>query len=358
MPQAIATTPAVSAARKRKTVLILSLLAAVLVLGACYAAANALLFSPKAVVREYLNALTIDKGDIPKANRLVDPQVHGPQAVLLHSDRSAGIGTYSIDNTKQTTDGSYQVHISYNANGGAEQYKTTLRVESRGRKYLLFNNWVITTPLVKTIKMMAYSTIDKFTINDTPVTLKNSCTRGKTYSENSNINILEFKAYPGVYQVSYKNENKEYVDAQVNERGGGAPIPASDGPVLGTEDNHADKLTPIFFLTAKPKLKKDLQTAVNKKVDECVAAHDSKGCGYGFDGKNGFTFTKINKYPELYKIYLDSGTFDSFIGIGEGDSSSGHHRQSIVVGPIKESPFSIVNHKIVVNSIAAEKPNS
>ena len=126
------------------------MIGALIVLGIVYGVLNSTVFSAKSVAQSYLTAIA--DGKYGKANGIADPQVGKNQLKLL-SDAvakadNATIANPHIDSVK-TVEGVAKVNVTYSLNG--KNVNDSLTINKDGSKFLLFPNWKISSPLLKTI---------------------------------------------------------------------------------------------------------------------------------------------------------------------------------------------------------------
>lgn len=290
------TTPAAPGAgqpldpKTKKTILISGIvIGALIVLGIVYGVLNSTVFSAKSVAQSYLTAIADGKYD--KANDIADPQVDKDQLKLL-SDTvakadNATIANPHIDSVK-TVEGVAKVNVTYSLNG--KNVNDSLTINKDGSKFLLFPNWKISSPLLKTITVSVPNAVESLSVNGVDVTAKNA--------EKSDSGTWTLRVYPGSYKVSIGKSG--YVTSGITMVRTNADSDAADLKIMPTA-----------------KLKEDLSKAVNAKLDECAKSTDyaPEGCPFGFDLYDedyyrNFAWS-ISVYPKLSDIDLDYGTFST-----------------------------------------------
>ena len=262
---------------------------ALIVLGIVYGVLNSTVFSAKSVAQSYLTAIADGKYD--KANDIADPQVDKDQLKLL-SDTvakadNATIANPHIDSVK-TVEGVAKVNVTYSLNG--KNVNDSLTINKDGSKFLLFPNWKISSPLLKTITVSVPNAVESLSVNGVDVTAKNA--------EKSDSGTWTLRVYPGSYKVSIGKSG--YVTSGITMVRTNADSDAADLKIMPTA-----------------KLKEDLSKAVNAKLDECAKSTDyaPEGCPFGFDLYDedyyrNFAWS-ISVYPKLSDIDLDYGTFST-----------------------------------------------
>lgn len=276
--------------KTKKTILIGGIvIGALIVLGIVYGVLNSTVFSAKSVAQSYLTAIADGKYD--KANDIADPQVDKDQLKLL-SDTvakadNATIANPHIDSVK-TVEGVAKVNVTYSLNG--KNVNDSLTINKDGSKFLLFPNWKISSPLLKTITVSVPNAVESLSVNGVDVTAKNA--------EKSDSSTWTLRVYPGSYKVSIGKSG--YVTSGITMVRTNADSDAADLKIMPTA-----------------KLKEDLSKAVNAKLDECAKSTDyaPEGCPFGFDLYDedyyrNFAWS-ISVYPKLSDIDLDYGTFST-----------------------------------------------
>lgn len=276
--------------KTKKTILISGIvIGALIVLGIVYGVLNSTVFSAKSVAQSYLTAIA--DGKYGKANGIADPQVGKDQLKLL-SDAvakadNATIANPHIDSVK-TVEGVAKVNVTYSLNG--KNVNDSLTINKDGSKFLLFPNWKISNPLLKTITVSVPNAVESLSVNGVDVTAKNA--------EKSDSGTWTLRVYPGSYKVSIGKSG--YVTSGITMVRTNADSDAADLKIMPTA-----------------KLKEDLSKAVNAKLDECAKSTDyaPEGCPFGFDLYDedyyrNFAWS-ISVYPKLSDIDLDYGTFST-----------------------------------------------
>lgn len=276
--------------KTKKTILISGIvIGALIVLGIVYGVLNSTVFSAKSVAQSYLTAIA--DGKYGKANGIADPQVDKDQLKLL-SDTvakadNATIANPHIDSVK-AVEGVAKVNVTYSLNG--KNVNDSLTINKDGSKFLLFPNWKISSPLLKTITVSVPNAVESLSVNGVDVTAKNA--------EKSDSGTWTLRVYPGSYKVSIGKSG--YVTSGITMVRTNADSDAADLKIMPTA-----------------KLKEDLSKAVNAKLDECAKSTDyaPEGCPFGFDLYDedyyrNFAWS-ISVYPKLSDIDLDYGTFST-----------------------------------------------
>lgn len=276
--------------KTKKTILISGIvIGALIVLGIVYGVLNSTVFSAKSVAQSYLTAIA--DGKYGKANGIADPQVDKDQLKLL-SDTvakadNATIANPHIDSVK-AVEGVAKVNVTYSLNG--KNVNDSLTINKDGSKFLLFPNWRISSPLLKTITVSVPNAVESLSVNGVDVTAKNA--------EKSDSSTWTLRVYPGSYKVSIGKSG--YVTSGITMVRTSADSDAADLKIMPTA-----------------KLKEDLSKAVNAKLDECAKSTDyaPEGCPFGFDLYDedyyrNFAWS-ISVYPKLSDIDLDYGTFST-----------------------------------------------
>ena len=200
---------------------------------------------------------------------------------------NATIANPHIDSVK-TVEGVAKVNVTYSLNG--KNVNDSLTINKDGSKFLLFPNWKISSPLLKTITVSVPNAVESLSVNGVDVTAKNA--------EKSDSGTWTLRVYPGSYKVSIGKSG--YVTSGITMVRTNADSDAADLKIMPTA-----------------KLKEDLSKAVNAKLDECAKSTDyaPEGCPFGFDLYDedyyrNFAWS-ISVYPKLSDIDLDYGTFST-----------------------------------------------
>ena len=275
--------------KTKKTILIGGIvIGALIVLGIVYGALNATVFSAKSVAQNYLTA--ISDGDYAKAGEIADPQVNTQQRKLL-SNAIAKADNATISNP-QVTDvrsagGQSTVTVSYSING--KTVEDSLTISKSGSQFVIFPNWKIMTPLLKSITISTSDTIDSLNVNGVDVSAKNA--------EKVSDGTWTLRVYPGTYAIS--TGKSEYMTSNTVS-------------VHTNED-----ATALVKVKATSKLQEALSNAVNAKLDECAKSTDyaPENCPFGlyvYDEEDYRNFAwSISVYPKITDIDLNTGTFYS-----------------------------------------------
>ena len=265
---------------------------ALIVLGVVYGVLNSTVFSAKSVAQSYISAIA--DGDYAKANGIADPQVGKNQLKLLSKDvAKADNATISNPHVSgvQTAGGVATVNVTYTLDG--KTVNDALTINKDGSKFLIFPNWKISSPLLKTISVSVPSTVDSLNVNGVQVNAKNA--------EKSDSDTWTLRVYPGTYKIAV----------------GASDYITSDTATVRTS---GDSDTVGLNIKATSKLKDALSTAVNAKLDECAKSTDyaPENCPFGFsvyDEEDYRNFAwSISVYPKISDIDLGYGTFSSATG--------------------------------------------
>ena len=270
---------------------------ALIVLGIVYGVLNSTVFSAKSVAQNYMSAIA--DGDYSKANGIADPQVDKNQVKLL-SNNVAKTDNATISNPHvadvKTTAGVATVNVSYTLNG--KTVNDSLTINKDGSKLLIFPNWKISSPLLKTINVVAPSTVDSLSVNGVKVSPKNA--------EKLDGNTWTLRVYPGTYKISAGKSDYITSDTVTVRTSGGSDSGSSNSEEL--------------IIKATSKLKEALTSAVNAKLDDCAKSTDyaPENCPFGFnlyddDDYRNFAWS-ISSYPKITDIDLNNGTFSSARG--------------------------------------------
>lgn len=262
-----AATVTMTAQQKRIFIITGAVVGFLVVFGIAYGALSSSVFSAKNVANSYISA--IESGDYDKANEIAKPAVDQTKAALLTSKASAGENTTitnaRISETTTNADGTVTAKLSYTL-GGKEVTSDSIKMVTNGSKFLIFKNWTVTEPLVKSIKVSLPSSIDSVVINGVTVTSKNSTTSSDDYSYYGS---LEFPVYPGIYKATAPKS--EYY--------------SSNTVSVSTNSDSSDSLK----LESTDKLKSALNDALKSAIDECAASTEAEpeGCPFGYSSYYG-----------------------------------------------------------------------
>lgn len=293
--------------KTKKTILIGCIVAGVLiVLGIVYGVLNSTVFSAKSMAESYVSAIA--SGDYDKANDIADPQVGKNQRKLLSNSvaktDNATISNAHVNGVK-SGNGTTTASISYSLNGETVDEELTMR--KSGNKFLIFPNWQITTPLIKSINVSVPSSVESLTVNKVAVTAKNA--------EKTDSGEWQLRVYPGTYNISVTST--DYI--------------VSETVVFRTNEDSDSPTT--LKVTTTSKFKDALSTAVNNALDKCAESTDyaPENCPFGFrvwdeDNYRNFAWS-ISIYPKIDEVDLDYGAFDTKTGkakctyeVKDGDS--------------------------------------
>lgn len=293
--------------KTKKTILIVCIVAgALIVLGIVYGVLNSTVFSAKSMAESYVSAIA--SGDYDKANDIADPQVGKNQRKLLSNSvaktDNATISNAHVNGVK-SGNGTTTASISYSLNG--ETVDEELTMHKSGNKFLIFSNWQITTPLIKSINVSVPSSVESLTVNKVAVTAKNA--------EKTDSGEWQLRVYPGTYNISVTST--DYI--------------VSETVVFRTNEDSDSPTT--LKVTTTSKFKDALSTAVNNALDKCAESTDyaPENCPFGFrvwdeDNYRNFAWS-ISIYPKIDEVDLDYGAFDTKTGkakctyeVKDGDS--------------------------------------
>lgn len=293
--------------KTKKTILIGCIVAgALIVLGIVYGVLNSTVFSAKSMAESYVSAIA--SGDYDKANDIADPQVGKNQRKLLSNSvaktDNATISNAHVNGVK-SGNGTTTASISYSLNGETVDEELTMR--KSGNKFLIFPNWQITTPLIKSINVSVPSSVESLTVNKVAVTAKNA--------EKTDSGEWQLRVYPGTYNISVTRT--DYI--------------VSETVVFRTNEDSDSPTT--LKVTTTSKFKDALSTAVNNALDKCAESTDyaPENCPFGFrvwdeDNYRNFAWS-ISIYPKIDEVDLDYGAFDTKTGkakctyeVKDGDS--------------------------------------
>lgn len=293
--------------KTKKTILIGCIVTgALIVLGIVYGVLNSTVFSAKSMAESYVSAIA--SGDYDKANDIADPQVGKNQRKLLSNSVAktdhATISNAHVNGVK-SGNGTTTASISYSLNGETVDEELTMR--KSGNKFLIFPNWQITTPLIKSINVSVPSSVESLTVNKVAVTAKNA--------EKTDSGEWQLRVYPGTYNISVTST--DYI--------------VSETVVFRTNEDSDSPTT--LKVTTTSKFKDALSTAVNNALDKCAESTDyaPENCPFGFrvwdeDNYRNFAWS-ISIYPKIDEVDLDYGAFDTKTGkakctyeVKDGDS--------------------------------------
>ena len=264
--------------RMKKSTIILLAVFGVLIAGLVIAYFILLntVFSERNVVSDYANAIA--NGQYAKATKLVDPGVSNNTRALftdaVAKDPKDRIQQVSVgDITKDTAQGSrkHKVTVTYAVNGVKQS--STLTLEPAGKRFLIFDSWKITTPMIEKRNLSVPAVLDSVLVNGVAVKLAAYNTDGGSGTSYS------LPSYPGMLRISAPK----------------SPYWESETVSSGEKVNTSATLK----LTATEKLRDDILDLAKQKVKECVAssALSKTGC----DFSNG----SFESYSSSSKAYTD-----------------------------------------------------
>ena len=226
------------------------------------------------------------------------------QRALLTSKASSGENTHitnaRISQTSNNADGTVSAQLTYTLEG-KEVTGDSIKMVANGSKFLIFKNWTVAEPLVKTISVYAPSSLGSITVNGVTVTPKNAVNNDADETGN-----YRLKVYPGVYKVGVVKS--DYYTAKT----------------VSLSTNSSDSGT----LDAQPtdKLTSEIDTAVKSKLDECAASTDAEpqGCPFGYYTSNSSRYRNfkwtIDGYPKVTSVSLSDSSFST----DEGDVTANY----------------------------------
>ena len=324
--------------QQKKICIIVGAAAGFLVLfGIVYGVLSSAVFSAKSVANSYVAA--ISSGDYDKANTIADSHVDTNQRALLTSKASSGENTRitnaRISQTSNNVDGTVSAQLTYTLEG-KEVTGDSIKMVANGSKFLIFKNWTVAEPLVKTISVYAPSSLGSITVNGVTVTPKNAVNNDADETGN-----YQLKVYPGVYKVGVVKS--DYYTAKT----------------VSLSTNSSDSGT----LDAQPtdKLTSEIDTAVKSKLDECAASTDAEpqGCPFSYYTSNSSRYRNfkwtIDGYPKVTSVSLSDSSFNT----DEGDVTANYeYRYSDGWEPEDDSStFSVYgNFTIKDNKVSVEFP--
>ena len=304
-----AATTTMTAQQKKIAIIAGAVVGFVVLFSIVYGVLSSSVFSAKSVANSYISA--IQSGDFDKANDIAKPAVDQDKAALLTDKASEGENTRitnaRITQTTTNADGSVTAQLSYTL-GGKEVTSDSIKMVTNGGKFLIFKNWTVAEPLVKTIKVSMPGSLDSVVVNGVTVSAKNS-TSGSDSS--SSYSYLEFPVYPGTYKVT----------APQSEYYSSSTVSAS------TNADSSDTLK----LTSTDKLKSAIDKEVKSATDKCAASTEAEpeGCPFGYSSYystsryRNFKW-KVKNYATVDDIDMSSSTFST----KEGDVTMNYEYHS------------------------------
>ena len=289
---------------KRSTVIVLTVfgvLAAGLVI-AYFILLNTV-FSERNVVNDYVNAIA--NGQYAKATKLVDPGVSNEARALftdaIARDPKDRIQQVSVgDITKDTAQNGrkHKVTVTYTVNGVKQS--STLTLEPSGKRFLIFDSWKITTPMIEKRDLAIPSLLDSIVVNGVTVKLAGYEAGGSSGTSYS------LPSYPGMLRISAPKS--PYWESETVSSGETA------------------EATAILELTATQKLKQAVLDLVRQKVKACVAssALSKEGCDFSNGSFESYS-TSSTAYTDITRTVTQEPAFDSSDSL---DISAGTFRTS------------------------------
>ena len=291
--------------RMKKSTIILLAVFGVLIAGLVIAYFILLntVFSERNVVSDYVNAIA--NGQYAKATKLVDPGVSNNTRALftdaVAKDPKDRIQQVSVgDITKDTAQGSrkHKVTVTYAVNGVKQS--STLTLEPAGKRFLIFDSWKITTPMIEKRNLSVPAVLDSVLVNGVAVKLAAYNTDGGSGTSYS------LPSYPGMLRISAPKS--PYWESET----------VSSGETAGA--------TAILELTATQKLKQAVLDLVRQKVKACVAssALSKEGCDFSNGSFESYS-TSSTAYTDITRTVTQEPAFDSSDSL---DISAGTFRTS------------------------------
>lgn len=289
----ITSAESVSPKTRHNIIIGVAIAVAIVVLGIGYSIVNSTIFSAKSAAEKYVSMIA--DGDFDGAQSIVAPQLAKNQTLLLNSKAASKDTTISNVHISQPTtkDGVTTVPFSYALNG--ETHENTVSVVKEGRRYGIFDNWVVTKPLTETITVTVPDTVHSIRVNDVALT-KDNAYQTQTGS-------WTFLVYPGQYNVSI--DDNDYYEA--------SPI------VVDT----AVKNTNTLHVEATAALEEKINDTIKEQLDTCTKSKQAvpEGCpyldkfSYSSSSSRYRNFSwNITKYPEVTSIDVDTGRFSTSSG--------------------------------------------
>ena len=291
--------------RMKKSTIILLAVFGVLIAGLVIAYFILLntVFSERNVVSDYVNAIA--NGQYAKATKLVDPGVSNNTRALftdaVAKDPKDRIQQVSVgDITKDTAQGSrkHKVTVTYAVNGVKQS--STLTLEPAGKRFLIFDSWKITTPMIEKRNLSVPAVLDSVLVNGVAVKLAAYNTDGGSGTSYS------LPSYPGMLRISAPKS--PYWESET----------VSSGETAGA--------TAILELTATQKLKQAVMDLVRQKIKACVAssALSKEGCDFSNGSFESYS-TSSTAYTDITRTVTQEPAFDSSDSL---DISAGTFRTS------------------------------
>ena len=291
--------------RMKKSTIILLAVFGVLIAGLVIAYFTLLntVFSERNVVSDYVNAIA--NGQYAKATKLVDPGVSNNTRALftdaVAKDPKDRIQQVSVgDITKDTAQGSrkHKVTVTYAVNGVKQS--STLTLEPAGKRFLIFDSWKITTPMIEKRDLAIPSLLDSIVVNGVTVKLAAYNTDGGSGTSYS------LPSYPGMLRISAPK----------------SPYWESETVSSGEKVNTSATLE----LTATEKLRDDILDLAKQKVKECVASSALSKTGCDFSNGSFESYSSSSKaYTDIKRTVTQEPAFDSSDSL---DISAGTFRTS------------------------------
>ncbi|WP_394957994.1 zinc ribbon domain-containing protein [Scardovia wiggsiae] len=291
--------------RMKKSTIILLAVFGVLIAGLVIAYFTLLntVFSERNVVSDYVNAIA--NGQYAKATKLVDPGVSNNTRALftdaVAKDPKDRIQQVSVgDITKDTAQGSrkHKVTVTYAVNGVKQS--STLTLEPAGKRFLIFDSWKITTPMIEKRNLSVPAVLDSVLVNGVAVKLAAYNTDGGSGTSYS------LPSYPGMLRISAPK----------------SPYWESETVSSGEKVNTSATLE----LTATEKLRDDILDLAKQKVKECVASSALSKTGCDFSNGSFESYSSSSKaYTDIKRTVTQEPAFDSSDSL---DISAGTFRTS------------------------------
>jgi hypothetical protein len=260
-------------------------------------------FSAQGPLKSYVSLLS--RGEYGKATSMVDPGVPNASRTLL-TDAFGSATTHRMEHVEigdlqaaKDHSSAKQALVSYTIDG-TKQTKT-ITLEPNGKRWLFFDSWNITTPLISSVSVAVPESDTEISVNGKTVNLAKvgmnptaaSIPENAGLSDDS-IDVSAMKqyslpTYPG--QLSISLADSTYIESQTEK--------------LSTPKDQA-----FLIPRAKEKLNSEILEQVNNHVDSCAAsvAVSSPGCGFS-DGDFGTWYSSA--YTNIKRSITDRPTLDT-----------------------------------------------
>lgn len=267
--------------------------AVIAVLGIAYAVLSSTVFSPRTVAENYISAIA--GGDYNEASRIANPQLDNDKSALL-TNKAAQAENATISNARvvsvtDAADGSKTASVTYTLHGTTVNDSFT--IAPAGQRFLIFPDWTVTTPLIKTISVDAGPVTD-LTINGVAVDESNATNVTEDYGSS----VMSFAVYPGTYRIAAAES--KFID--------------SDTATISTDQAGGSV---DAYLSAEPtdELVQAIQDELDKQLQTCAASTDGapEGCPFSYwnadsDRYRNFAWS-ITKFPSIDYVSLSDSSF-------------------------------------------------